>query len=489
MIKPTKEEAKKFLKDYTVVPVYKEIFADIKTSVEILRVFLDQNKQCCLLESVENAENWERYSFLGFDPKLTISCQNGELSISDGKSVKKQTTDQPFEVLREILSQYKSPQISSIPPFSGGFVGYFSYECVQYFETSLKLKAQNPEGFDDFRLMLFDKVIAVDCLKQKIFIIANASLKDLDKSYAEAEQAVLDIEKLIKGSFSHRAPKSKLSSPFTPLHTEKTFLKMVKKAKDHIFEGDIFQVVISNRLTANFEGSLLQTYRILRQSNPSPYMFYLNFGDMEAAGASPETLVTLRNRQLINYALAGTCKRGADFKEDEKLIKALLSDEKERAEHNMLVDLARNDLGKISEFGTVKVQEYMKIVKFSHVSHIASSIVGKMRKNFDQIDALGAVLPAGTLSGAPKKRACQIIDDLEQNKRGVYGGAAGYIDFSGNMDACIAIRMAVLKNGKVYVQAGAGIVADSQPKKEFNECLHKAAAMKNAVEAACREEK
>jgi anthranilate synthase component 1 len=264
---------------------------------------------------------------------------------------------------------------------------------------------------------------------------------------------------------------------------------MVNKTKEHIREGDIFQAVISNRLSADFDGSLLQSYRVLRTTNPSPYMFYLNFGDLEIAGASPETLVTLKNKELVNYALAGTCKRGKNISEDESLTAALLKDEKERAEHNMLVDLARNDLGKISEFGSVKVAEYMKIVKFSHVSHIASTIISKMKNDFDQLDALGAVLPAGTLSGAPKKRACQIIDYLEKNKRGIYGGAIGYIDFSGNMDTCISIRMAVLKNGKVFVQAGAGIVADSNPEKEFEECSQKARAMISAIETACREEK
>jgi anthranilate synthase component 1 len=488
MFKPAKEEAKEFFKDYTVIPLFKEIFADIKTSIEILRIFLETNKNCYLLESVENGERWGRYSFLGYDPKMTIICNNNELSIIENKTTKKIKTKNPFDFLREILSQYKSPKLDFAPPFTGGFVGYFSYDCIKYFEKSLKLNCKNKENFDDFRLMLFDKIIAFDHLRQKIFIIANVNVKNFDRDYIAAKNQIEDIENLIKNTFCAKKTKSKLKSDFLPLHSEKTFLEMVKKTKEHIREGDIFQAVISNRQSAEFEGSLLQTYRVLRQTNPSPYMFYLNFGDMEIAGASPETLITLRDKKLLNYALAGTCKRGETSAQDNKFSKALLKDKKERAEHNMLVDLARNDLGKISEFGSVKVEEYMKIVKFSHVMHISSAVTGKMKDGFDQIDALGAVLPAGTLSGAPKKRACEIIDVLEKNKRGVYGGAIGYIGFSGNMDVCISIRMAVLKDGKVFVQAGAGIVADSLAEKEFNECRQKAQSMISAINTACGEE-
>ncbi|MCL2334973.1 MAG: anthranilate synthase component I family protein [Endomicrobia bacterium] len=483
MLKPNIEEAKKYFKDYTVVPVSKEILSDVKTSVGILKNFLSKNKRCFLLESVESGESWGRYSFLGFDPKLSVSCNDGKAVIDNGTK-KEILSDNPSKILREILARYKSPKLDNLPPFTGGFVGYFSYDYIKYAEKSLKLQNRNAENFDDLFLMLFDKVIAFDNLKQKIFIIANVAVKDFENNYEKAAAEIEEIEKFIISQAAEENVKSGLKSELVVLHSEKDFADMVAKIKVHIREGDIFQAVISNGIEARFEGNLLQTYRVLRTINPSPYMFYVNFGGSEIAGASPETLVTLQNGELTNYALAGTARRGKTEEEDAALIDALSKDEKELSEHNMLVDLGRNDLGKISEFGSVKVAEYKKILKFSHVTHMASVIKGKMKPQYDQLDAIAAVLPAGTLSGAPKIKACEIINSLEKHKRGTYGGAIGYIDFTGNMDMCIAIRMAKLQNGKVYVQAGAGIVADSDPKKEFNECMHKAKAMVNALNEA-----
>jgi anthranilate synthase component 1 len=480
MIRPQIEEAKKYFEDYTVIPVSTELFADVKTSVEVLKAFMKENKKCYLLESVEGGESWGRYSFLGYEPKLTVRCNDNKVYVDSGKN-EEIKTENPAEVLRDILSRYKSPAIEYMPPFTGGLAGYFSYDYIKYAEKSLKLDNCNDAGFDDFHLMLFDKVIAFDHLKQKIFIIVNVPVKEFEGRYGDAITELKDIEKLILAGSSGKDLKSELKSDFRILHDKEKFMRMAEAVKERIREGDIFQAVISNRAEADFEGSLLQTYRVLRTTNPSPYMFYFNFGDSEIAGASPETLVTLKNGELTNYALAGTCRRGNNGEEDDLLIEALLKDEKELAEHNMLVDLGRNDLGKVSEFSSVRVSEYMKILKFSHVCHIASVITGKLKNGFDQLDALGAILPAGTLSGAPKKRACEIINELEGHKRGAYGGAIGYIDFTGNMDMCIAIRMAKLQNGKVYVQAGAGIVADSDPEKEFNECGQKAAAVMNAL--------
>ncbi|AKL98087.1 anthranilate synthase component I [Endomicrobium proavitum] len=483
MIKPTPEQAEKYFKDYTVIPIYKELFADVKTSVEVLRNFVAQNKKCFLLESVESVENWGRYSFLGCDPTVSIQYNDGKAVITAGD--KKETKiENPAVVLRGILSRYKSPKIAELPPFTGGLVGYFSYDYIKYVEKSLNLTNRNAENFDDLHLMLFDKVIAFDHFKQKIFIIVNAPVQDFENSFKKAQQEIDVLEKLILSQLKESNVKSGLKSELNLLHNEEDFSKMIATIKHHIHEGDIFQAVISNGIEAQFEGNLLQTYRTLRTINPSPYMFYLNFADSEIAGASPETLVTLKDGELTNYALAGTTKRGKTPKEDDELIAALLSDEKELSEHNMLVDLGRNDLGKISEFGSVKVEEYMKILKFSHVSHIASVIKGKIKSGYDQFDAVAAVLPAGTLSGAPKIKACEIINSLEKHKRGTYGGAIGYIDFTGNMDMCIAIRMAKFQNGKIYVQAGAGIVADSNPQKEFQECLNKAQAVVSAIKIA-----
>ncbi|MDR3256254.1 MAG: anthranilate synthase component I family protein [Endomicrobium sp.] len=486
MIRPSFEDAKKFLKDYTIVPVCSEFFADIRTSVEILKIFMAENKKCYLLESVENGENWGRYSFLGCDPKLTVKYNNNKVFINNGKK-DEIVTRNPIKILRDIISEYKSPQIEYMPPFTGGLAGYFSYDFIKYSEKSLNLLNSNDENFDDFYLMLFDVVIAFDHFKQKIFIIVNVPVKNFEEEFKKAEAKIKEMEYLIRNGGTKKEQKSELKSGFKMLHNKREFINMVERIKNHVREGDIFQAVISNRAEADFNGSLMQTYRVLRTTNPSPYMFYFNFGDIEIAGASPETLVTLKNKKLTSCALAGTCRRGIDASEEETLISQLLGDEKELSEHNMLVDLERNDLGKISKFGSVKVVEYMKILKFSHVSHIASVINSTIKDGYDHFDALLAVLPAGTLSGAPKKRACEIINYLEKHKRGTYGGAIGYIDFAGNMDMCIAIRMAKLQNGKVYVQSGAGIVADSDPEKEYNECSQKAQVIINALQIAHKE--
>jgi anthranilate synthase component 1 len=359
---------------------------------------------------------------------------------------------------------------------------------LKYNEKSVNLLNSNKDDFDDFYLMLFDTVVAFDHLKQKIFIVVNTPVENFENEFKKTKKKIKEVEKLIKSVSGKKEQKSKLKSDFKMLYSKGKFKEMVERIKHHIFEGDIFQAVLSNSAEADFEGSFLKTYRILRTINPSPYMFYLNFEDIEIAGASPETLVTLNEKELINYALAGTCKRGENDVEDKMLISQLLKDEKETAEHNMLVDLGRNDLGKVSGFGSVQVVEHMKVLKFSHVSHMASVIKSKIKTECDHLDALSAVLPAGTLSGAPKRMACEIINKLEKHKRGTYGGAIGYIDFAGNMDMCIAIRMAKLQNGKVYVQSGAGIVADSNPEKEYNECCQKAQSVINALNLAQTEE-
>ena len=332
--------------------------------------------------------------------------------------------------------------------------------------------------------MLFDKVIAFDHVKQKIILIANMKLDEIDAGYHQTVNDLRQMKQLLKSGKKCEEPGGKLTGPVTPLFDRKHYCNMVETAKQHIREGDIFQIVLSNRLSAPFEGSLLNTYRVLRTINPSPYMFYFSGTDVEVAGASPETLVKLENGVLHTFPLAGTRPRGKTEQEDKQLEKELLSDEKELAEHNMLVDLGRNDLGKICKFGTVAVEKLHSVERFSHVMHIGSTVRGEIREDKDALDAIEAVLPAGTLSGAPKIRACQLIGELENNKRGIYGGAIGYIDFTGNMDTCIAIRIAYQKNGKVFVRSGAGIVADSDPEKEFEECLNKASASLRALEAA-----
>jgi len=480
MYRPSLNEAKEIATDYKMIPISREIFLDVRTPMEVLKILKNVSRHCFMLESLESAEKWGRYTFLGFDPKLELTCTNGVLNINSGtKSTV--TTKHPREYIQQILDENKSPRFDYLPPFTGGLVGYFSFDYIKYNEPSLKLDAEDQEGFKDVDLMLFDKVIAFDHLKQKIIFIANVKTEELDSGYNKAVLEIESMVKLIKHGAYQATQSANITSEFRSLFKRNEYCAMVNKAKHYIREGDIFQVVLSNRFEADFEGSLLNAYRVLRTSNPSPYMFYIASDDLEIAGASPETLVKLQNGNLYTFPLAGTKPRGKTDEEDLQNEKDLLSDPKELAEHNMLVDLGRNDLGRISRFGTVKVENYLSIERFSHVMHIGSTVQGEIRDDKNALDALDAVLPAGTLSGAPKIRACEIINELENNKRGIYGGAIGYIDFTGNLDTCIAIRIAFKKNGKVFVRSGAGIVADSVPENEYQECINKAQAVMNAL--------
>ena len=486
LINPTLKEVKAIAAEnkYDVVPVSCEILSDFTTPIETMKILKNISTHCYMLESAQANDRWGRYTFLGYNPKLSITCVDGKMKLGD-LAVE---TDDPSAYLRHILSQYKSPHIPSLPSFTGGLVGYFSYDYLDYSEPSVKCCVEDSEAFKDVDLMLFDKVIAFDNVKQKIILITNMKLDDIEVGYNNAVSELTQMKELLKNGSKREEPGGKLLGEVTPLFDKARYCKMVESAKRHIYEGDIFQIVLSNRLSAPFEGSLLNTYRVLRTINPSPYMFYFSGTDVEVAGASPETLVKLENGILHTFPLAGTRPRGKTEAEDKALEQELLADEKELAEHNMLVDLGRNDLGKISKFGTVEVEKLHSVERFSHVMHIGSTVRGEIRDDKDALDAIEAVLPAGTLSGAPKIRACQLIGELENNKRGIYGGAIGYIDFTGNMDTCIAIRIAYKKNGKVFVRSGAGIVADSDPEKEFEECLNKARASLRALELAQEEE-
>lgn len=481
-MKPELETVKKLAKEkvYKTIPVSTEILSDVKTPIEVLKILKNVSSHCYILESVSDHEKWGRYTFLGFDPKLEITCHNGNVKIGSLSFM----GENPDKYIRQILNDYKSPRFDWLPPFTGGLVGYFSYDYLKYSEPTLNFDTQDTEQFKDVDLMLFDKVIAFDNFRQKIVLIVNISLKDYESEYNRAKLELKMLEELIRKGKPKNEPAGTLRSDFKPIFDKDVYCDMVNKAKRHIYEGDIFQVVISNRLEADFEGSLLNTYRILRTVNPSPYMFYFSSSDMEVAGASPETLVKLENGILHTFPLAGTRPRGKTETEDKKLEEELLADPKELAEHNMLVDLGRNDIGRVSEFGTVCVEKYHCIERYSHVMHIGSTVRGEIAKDKDAVDALRSVLPAGTLSGAPKIKACQLINDLEKNKRGIYGGAIGYLDFTGNMDTCIAIRIAYKKNGKVFVRSGAGIVADSVPENEYQECINKAAAVVKALKNA-----
>ena len=465
---------------FDIVPVSCEILADFITPIEALRILKNTSEHCYLLESAQASEKWGRYTFLGFEPRLEITCLNGEFKAGEMSL----PGADPATEIRKILAKYRSPGFAQLPPFTGGLVGYFAYDFIGYSEPKAKVNVEDTENFRDVDLMLFDKVIAFDHVRQKIVLIVNMALKDGKQGYQQATEELCRMAKLLRCGQKAKNLAGELLGEVKPLFSQEKFCAMVEKAKHHIHEGDIFQIVLSNRLAAPFKGSLLNTYRVLRTVNPSPYMFYFSGLDVEVAGASPETLVKLEDGILHTFPLAGTRPRGKDAAEDKALEQELLADEKELAEHNMLVDLGRNDLGKISEFGSVEVEKLHSIERYSHVMHIGSTVRGKIRPDKDALDAIAAVLPAGTLSGAPKIRACQLIGELENNKRGIYGGAIGYIDFTGNMDTCIAIRIAYKKNGQVFVRSGAGIVADSDPEKEYQECINKAKAVVRSLEYA-----
>ena len=466
---------------YTIAPVSREILADDITPIEALRAFRAVSDRCYLLESVVGRERRGRYTFLGFEPSLAVTCTDGRMTIGDRTF----HTDDPSARIREILNRYRSPRIEGMPPFTGGLIGYFAFEYLKYAEPTVRRDVDNPHGLRDLELMLFDKVVAFDNVRQTVTLIVNMPLDgDLENAYEQAVTELDRLERLLREGERCRNGEGRLTGPITALFSRDQFRAMVERAKSHIHEGDIFQIVPSNQLSAPFEGSLLDTYRVLRVTNPSPYMFYLSGTDIEIAGASPETLVRLENGILHTFPLAGTRPRGKSDEEDLRLERELLADPKELAEHNMLVDLGRNDLGRVSRFGSVQVERLRDIERYSHVMHIASNVRGELREDCDALDAIAAVLPAGTLSGAPKIRACQLIGEMEGVKRGVYGGAIGYLDFTGNMDVCIGIRLAFAQDGRVFVRAGAGIVADSVPDNEYQECLNKAGATLDALRIA-----
>lgn len=482
MSTPDVENVKVLADQFDIVPVQEEIYADVVTPILLLRKIAKSKKNYFLLESVEGGEKWGRYSFLGYDPVMRVTGKEKEVVIEEKGKKKTIETEDALQVLRDILSEYKAPKVEGMPPFAGGFVGYFAYALIAHAEPKLSIKRGE---FADFDLMLFDKVIAYDHLKQKIVIVVNVRTDgDIEANYAKAKADIKGIISLIRDNSPLPEEPVYDKVNFTCNVTKEEYTEIVEKTREYIFDGDIFQAVLSRRFVSDYEGSLINPYRVLRTTNPSPYMVYMNMDDVEIMSTSPETLVRLQDGRLVTFPVAGSRPRGKDEEEDNALVEDLMADAKELSEHNMLVDLGRNDLGRISKFGSVEVTKYQMIHKYSKIMHICSQVESDISDDKDAIDAIKSVLPAGTLSGAPKIRACEIIDELESEPRGIYGGALGYIDFGGNMDTCIAIRMAVKKNNKVYVQAGGGLVADSKPEMEYQESANKAKAVMLAIENA-----
>ncbi|HZK35040.1 MAG TPA: anthranilate synthase component I family protein, partial [Bacillota bacterium] len=465
MFYPSLEEIAKMAESgrYKTAPVSMEILSDIKTPIEVLRILKNISQHCYMLESISDNEKWGRYTFLGYDPQMEITCTDGKMEVGNDTFI----TSDPGKYIKQVLSERKSASFTGLPTFTGGLVGYFSYDYLKYAEPTLRLDAEDAEGFKDLDLMLFDKVIAFDNYRQKIVLIVNIFLRDYETEYKRAKKDLRLMSDLICTGQPQVEKAGKLKSQITALYDQQQYCDMVDQALRHIKEGHISQIVLSNRLGAKYEGSLLNTYRLLRTVNPSPYMFYFYSKDMEIAGASPETLIKLEKRTLYTFPLAGTRPRGQTDEEDKRLERDLLADPKELAEHDMLLDLGRDDLEKVSKPGSIIVEKYHTVERYSHVMHIGSTLRADLAEGKDALDAIRAMLPAGTLSGSPKVKSCQLINDIEKKKRGIYGGAIGYLDFTGNLDTCIAIRFAYKKNNKVFVRSGAGIVADSLPETEY----------------------
>lgn len=478
-MKPELNELKNY-KDFDIVPVYDEILSDFTTPMNVLRNIKEISDKFYLLESVD-ASRFSRYSYLGYNPILTMSCKDNMVNLAGNTFYSKE----PMEEIKKVLKKYRAPKIEGLPPFCGGFVGYLAYDTFRYFEPKMEFKSKDEGKFKDYELYMYDKVICFDAYKQKIIIIVNIKTGDhLEQNYLEASNTIEEIKKLIKKAPIFKEEKIKILKKPESIDTKEEYEKKLLDIKKHIYDGDIFQSVFSRRFKGKMEGSLFEAYRNLRSINPSPYMYYMKYDDdLEIAGASPETLCSKEDNLITTYPIAGTRPRGKTVKIDEENERELLKDEKELAEHNMLVDLGRNDIGRVAKFGTVKVLEYMKILKFSHVMHIASTVVGEIKDGLTSIDALQSILPAGTLSGAPKLRAIEIIDSKEKERRGIYGGALGYIDFRDNMNMCIVIRTIIKKGNDLYLQAGGGIVMDSDPLAEFKETENKAMATFKTLEA------
>lgn len=489
MYTPEIQEVIRLSKNYNLIPVVRHLMADTETPIRVFQ-HLYQEPRAFLLESVEGGVKWARYSFIGSDPFLMIKAKNGTTFVESGADTTT-TTEKPIEVLKAYLRSYSSPQLEDLPRFTGGAVGFFGYDLLQYYE---KLPAHRVDDLqmNDIQFMFCDQVIVFDHLKQQIKIIANvhvpqfATDADIVKTY-HATCAKIDatIEKLNRPLIGE-SPRNPITAEpelgeIRSNVTKEKFISNVNAAKEYIRAGDIFQVVLSQRFEVETDVSPLHVYRVLRTMNPSPYMYVLKMDDEVIVGTSPELLVRVEEEKVENRPIAGTRPRGNTPEEDIALEKELLLDEKERAEHLMLVDLGRNDIGRVSEFGTVKCDTFMEVERYSHVMHIVSNVSGKLRKDKDFYDAFLSCLPAGTVSGAPKLRAMGIIAELEQESRGAYAGAIGYLGFSGNLDTCITIRTIIFKNGKAYVQAGAGIVWDSVPENEYQETVNKAKGMLKSI--------
>ncbi len=490
MYKPDSSNFKKIAENTNLIPVYREIVADLDTPLTIFAKVASSENHACLFESLEGGEKWGRYSFIGFDPIMTFTSSQESMEIRRGSQVETRSGD-PMLVLKELLESFNAYQAEDLPRFYGGLVGYLGYDMVRFMEKMPDIHP--PHHLPDSSFMVPRIVLIHDSFRQMLTIVNCVPVEnseEADKLYQEALEQIDAVVELLKGPVPYDFVESRskgLQHDFTSNMSEQEFKEIVNRAKEYIVAGDIIQVVLSQRFHTETDLSPFAIYRALRHINPSPYLFYLKLGDVVQIGSSPEILVRLENNEIELRPIAGTRKRGADVEEDKALEEELLADPKERAEHLMLVDLGRNDAGRVSVYGSVEVRDLLVVERYSHVMHIVSGVHGELAEGKDQFDVMSASFPAGTVSGAPKIRAMEIIEELEPERRGPYAGAVGYFGFSGNMDFCITIRTFVMQGRNLWVQAGAGIVADSDPQMEYEETLNKSRGLRRAVELAEKE--
>ena len=488
MLRPDYDEFLRLARDATLVPVAKSVAADLQTPVSAFLSVAAEEPRAFLLESVEGGEKIGRYTFLGARPYMVVSARGQQITIERGRR-RERRQGSIFEVLRSLLGQHRPAQVAGLPPFTAGAVGFFAYDAVRQLEK-LPSRAQSDSNVPDCVMMFFDRLLAFDHLRHQIHIIAAADLTSDPprRAYQRATRDIAALERQLR----KRAPRAVAIGSrrrgrelkVRPVTTRAQYMSAVRRTKEYIAAGDIFQGVLSQRLDFEPGAAPFNIYRALRTVNPSPYMYFLRVGDLHILGSSPEMLVKVTGRRLEYRPIAGTRPRGRDEAEDQQLEQELRSDEKECAEHVMLVDLGRNDVGRVSDYGSVRVRDLMYVERYSHVMHLVSAIEGRLRPELSALDAFAACFPAGTLTGAPKVRAMEVIEELEPVRRGVYGGSVLYADFAGNLDSCIAIRTMVMQGKRASVQAGAGIVADSVPEREYEECMAKARAVVRAVEVA-----
>lgn len=476
---------------YNRIPVTREVLADLDTPLSCY-LKLASGAYSYLFESVQGGEKWGRYSMIGLPARTILKAYGDEIQVErDGVIIERHTRADALSFVEEFKQRYRAPELPNLPRFTGGLVGYFAYDCVRYVEPHLK--ASTPKdiiGTPDILLSVSDEVLVFDNLAGKLIFVIHAN-PEVENAYAKATARLDELEQTLRGEIP-ATPNLSLamngnSEPQFVSHCgEEVFQQQVENIKDYVLAGDTMQVVISQRLSIDFTQEPINLYRALRNLNPSPYMYFMNLGDHHVVGSSPEILARLEDGEVTVRPIAGTRRRGRTPAEDKAMEIELVNDPKEIAEHLMLIDLGRNDVGRVAEVGSVKLTDKMVVERYSHVMHITSNVTGKLKAGLAAMDVLRAALPAGTLSGAPKIRAMEIIDEFETEKRGIYGGAIGYIAWNGNMDTAIAIRTAVIKNGKLYVQAGAGVVADSVPALEWKETMNKARAIFKAVDMVGR---